>query len=118
MLFNHCKSFWLQHRSQNELQKQKQEAEKLTNRLTVLEKESQELKSNLTASQECNELKKEHQALLEWKKEKENLINETEAVQKDLTDKIGNLEKSLTSVNEATDQLKVRCTGSQNIHLD
>lgn len=119
LLFSHCKSFWLQRRSQNELQKQKQEAEKLTNMLTVLEKESQELKSNLTASQkEGNDLKKEHQALLEWKKEKETLINETEAVQKDLTDKIGNLEKSLTSVNEATDQLKVRCTGSQCIHLD
>lgn len=86
-----------------------QEAEKLTNRLTVLEKESQELKSNLSASQnECKELKQEHQALLEWKKEKETLINETEAVQKDLTDKISNLENSLASMNEATEELKVR----------
>lgn len=100
-------------RAQNELQKQKLEAEKLTNRVTVLEKESQELKANLTASQkECAELKKEHQALLEWKKEKETLINETEAVQKDLTDKIDILEKSLHSVNKATDQLKVVLTGS------
>lgn len=83
----------------------------LTNRLTVLEKESQELKSSLTESQkECNKLEDKHQALLEWKKEKETLIHETEAVQKDLTDKIGNLEKSLVSVNEATDQLKVRST--------
>lgn len=114
LLFNHCKYFVLYCRSQNELQKQKQEAENLTNRLTVLEKESQELKSNLTMSQnECKELKQEHQALLEWKKEKETLINETEAVQKDLNDKIGNLENSLTSLNEATDELKVRCSGSQ-----
>ena len=97
-------------RSQNELQKQKQEAEKLNNRVTVLEKESQELKSTLTASRnECKELKQEHQTLLEWKKEKETLINETEAVQKDLTDKIGNLENSLTSLNKAADDLKVRC---------
>lgn len=110
--------FLLNRRSQNELQKQKQETEKLTNRLTVLEKESQELKSNLSASQnECKELKQEHQALLEWKKEKETLINETEAVQKDFTDKIGNLENSLSSMNEATDELKVRCCDSQFIHL-
>lgn len=101
MYLSHC-------RSQSELQKQKQETEKLTNRLTVMEKESQELKSNLTASQnERKELKEEHQALLEWKKEKETLINETEAVQKDLTDKIGNLENSLTSLNEANDEVKV-----------
>ena len=106
-------------RSQNDLQKQRQEAEKLTNRLTVLEKESQELKSNLTASQnECKELKQEHQALLEWKKEKETLINETEAVQKDLTDKITNLENSLTTLNEATDELKVSCTGFQYVPYD
>lgn len=106
-------------RSQNELQKQKLEAEKLTNRVTVLEKESQELKANLVASQEeCSELKKEHQALLEWKKEKETLINETEAVQKDLTDKIDILEKSLHSANKATDQLKVMCAGSTDNNLD
>lgn len=118
-LFSHCKYLLLHCRSQNELQKRKQETEKLTNRLTVLEKESQELKSNLTASQnECKELKQEHQVLLEWKKEKETLINETEAVQKDLTDKIRNLENSLTSLNEATDELKVRCCGSQYIHLN
>lgn len=111
--------FWLLLRSQNELQKQKLEAEKLTNRVTVLEKESQELKANLTASQkECTELKKEHQALLEWKKEKETLINETEAVQKDLTDKIDILEKSLHSANKATDQLKVVYTGSTSTNWD
>lgn len=97
-------------RAQSELDKQKQEAEKLANRLTVLEKENQELKSNITAGQkECDELKKEHQALLDWKKEKESLINDTEEMQKDLTDKIVTLEKSLISVNEVTDQLKVRC---------
>lgn len=84
--------------------------------MSVLEKESQELKSNLTASlKECDELKKEHQALLQWKNEKESLVNEAEAVQKDLTDKIGNLEKSLTSVTVESDQLKVRCTGFQYI---
>lgn len=105
-------------RSQNELQKQKLEAEKLTNTVTLLENESQELKANLTASQkECTELKKEHQALLVWKKEKETLINETEAVQKDLTDKIDILEKSLYSANKATDQLKVVNTGSTYTHL-
>ncbi len=85
--------------------------------VAVLEKESQELKCNVSASQkECKELKQEHQALLEWKKEKETLINETEAVQKELTDKICNLENSLSSLNEATDELKVRCCGSHLIH--
>lgn len=76
----------------------------------MLEKENQELKSNLTAGQkEWDELKKEHQALLDWKKEKESLINDTEETQKDLNDKIVTLEKNLISVNEVTDQLKVRC---------
>lgn len=103
MYFNHC-------RSQNELQTQKQEAERLSNRLMNLEKESQELKSNLTASQnECKEVKQEHQALLEWKKEKETLVNETEAVQKELRDKISDMENSLSSLNETNDELKVSC---------
>lgn len=98
------------HRAQNELDKQKQEAEKLANRLTVLEKENQELKSNITVGQkECDELKKEHQTLLDWKKEKQSLINDNEETQKDLKDKIVTLEKSLISVNDATDQIKVRC---------
>lgn len=80
--------------------------------LTVAEKESQELKAALTASQKgCEDLKQEHRALLEWKKEKESLINETEAVQKELTDNISSLEKTLASVNEAADELKVRWTG-------
>lgn len=73
-----------------------------------LEKESQELKSNLTASQnESKELKQEHQALLEWKKEKETMINETEAVQKELGDKISAMENSLGSLHEINDELKV-----------
>lgn len=98
------------HRAQNELDKQKQEAEKLANRLTVLEKENQELKSNITVGQkECDELKKEHQALLDWKKEKESLINDSEETQKDLKNKIVTLEKSLISVNDVADQIKVRC---------
>lgn len=95
-------------RAQKELDKQRQEAEKLANGLTVLEKENQQLKSNITSGQkECEELKKEHQALLDWKKEKESLINETEETQKDLNDKIVTLEKSLISANEVTDQMKV-----------
>lgn len=80
--------------------------------MTVLEKESQELKSNLSASQnECKELKQEHQALLDWKNEKESLINETEAVQKEFADKITSLESSLGSLNEANDELQVRSSG-------
>lgn len=75
----------------------------------MLEKEGQELKASLTASQkECQEVKQEHQALLDWKKEKETLINETEAVQKDLTDNISSLESRITSMSDAADQLKVR----------
>lgn len=98
------------HRAQNELDKRKQEAEQLANRLTVLEKENQELKSSITAGQrDCEELKNEHRALLDWKKEKESLINDAEETQKDLNDKIVTLEKSLISVSEVTDQMKVRC---------
>lgn len=75
----------------------------------MLERENKELKSSITAGQnECDELKKEHQALLDWKKDKESLINGTEETQKDLNDKIVSLEKSLISVNEVTDQMKVR----------
>lgn len=111
---------YLSHRRyQSELQKLKQDLENLTNRLTVKENESQELKSSLTASQaESKTLKQEHQALLEWKKEKETLINETEAVQKQLTDKIGHLENSLVSLNEANDNVTVGGCGSQYIHLN
>lgn len=70
------------------------------------------MKSNLSASQnECKELKQEHQALLDWKNEKETLINETEAVQKELADKITSLESSLGSLNEANDELQVRSSG-------
>lgn len=75
----------------------------------MAEKESRELKANLDSSQkECEELKQEHSALLQWKKEKETLVNETEAVQKELTDKIGILEKKLAEVDVATDELKVK----------
>lgn len=84
--------------------------EPLSQRVIVLEKESQELKSTLTQSQtECANLKQEHHTLLEWKTEKETLINETEAVQKVFTDKINNLESNLISLNESNDKLKVRC---------
>lgn len=77
--------------------------------LTVVEKESQELKASLSSRQkECEELKKEHSALLQWKKEKETLVSETEAVQKELTDKISILEKKLAAVGEATDELQVK----------
>lgn len=77
--------------------------------LTVVEKESQELKAGLSSSQkECEEVKKEHLALLQWKKEKETLVSETEAVQKELTDKISVLQQELAAVNQATDELKVK----------
>lgn len=85
------------------------EAEKLENRVSMLEKENQELKSNISAGQrESEELRREQQALLDWKKEKESLVNNTEATQRDLNEKISSLEKSLVSVNEVTDQMKVR----------
>lgn len=98
----------LHFRSKDELQKQKQEIERLNNKLAVLEKESQELKSSLTASQDgCEALKQEHEALLEWKKEKETLINQTEAVQKELTDKMKCLESNLGVLEEANNELQV-----------
>lgn len=77
--------------------------------MALAEKESQELKANLNSSQkECEELKQGHSALLQWKKEKETLVNETEAVQKELTEKICFLEKKLAEVDEAADELKVK----------
>lgn len=77
-----------------------------------------ELKSDLAASQKAgDQLKREHQGLLEWKNEKESLINETEAVQRGLTDQIGNLQKNLISMNEATDQLKVKGTAEHYVLL-
>lgn len=98
----------LHFRSKNELQKQNQEIERLNHKLAVLDKESHELKSSLTVSQDgCKALKQEHEALLEWKKEKETLINQTEAVQKELTDKINSLESDLGVVKEANNELQV-----------
>lgn len=77
--------------------------------MALAEKESRELKANLDSSQkQCEELKHEHSTLLQWKKEKETLVNETEAVQKELTDKISVLEQKLATVDEATDELKVK----------
>lgn len=85
--------------------------------LTVVEKESQELNASLNSSQkECEELKKEHSALLQWKWEKETLVNETEAVQKELKDKISLLEQSLASVSEATEELKVKSCWLSKTH--
>lgn len=96
-------------RSQNELKKDKQEMERLSYKLTALETESHELKSNLTVSQnESKSLKEEHQALLEWKNEKEILINGTEACQKELNDKINSLERNLSSLNVDVDELQVK----------
>lgn len=91
------------------MQKQKQAEEQLTNKLAEAIKEGQELKKNLGASHdECKQLTQKHQALLDWKNEKDTLINNAEAMQKELTDKIGALDKSLTSQNEANEELKVK----------
>lgn len=103
----------LHFRSKNELQKQNQEVERLNHKLAVLDKESQELKSSLTVSQDgCKALKQEHDALLEWKKEKETLINQTEAVQTELTDKISSLESNLGVLKEANNELQVSVKSS------
>lgn len=75
----------------------------------MLVNENQEQKSNVTTGQqECEHLKKEIQVLLDWKNEKETLINHTEAIQKQLNEKIVTLEKSLISANEVTNELKVK----------
>lgn len=80
----------------------------LCNKVSIFESESHKLKSNLAVSQnECKTLKEEHQAVLEWKTAKEKLINETEALQKNLKDQINSLESDLSSVNEANAELQV-----------
>lgn len=77
--------------------------------MTLLGNENQQQKSNITAGQkECDHLKKQTQARLDWKKEKETLINHTETIQKELNEKILTLEKSLIFADEDTDQLKVK----------
>lgn len=76
--------------------------------MAVLKNENQEQKSNISAGQkESDQLRKENQVLLDWKKEKESVINHTEAMQKQLNDKIVTLEKNLISVNEFTEKMKV-----------
>lgn len=73
-----------------------------------LEKEKQELRSSVAAGQrESQDLRVEHQALLDWRREKESLINDAEAVQEELRSRMISLEKSLVSANEATQQMKV-----------
>ncbi|XP_019751367.1 centromere protein F-like [Hippocampus comes] len=106
--------------SQKEMQKQKQAEEQLTNKLAEAIKEGQELKKNLGASHdECKQLTQKHQALLDWKNDKDKLINNAEAMQKELTDKIGALDKSLTSHNEANEELKkqLRCAEEDQARL-
>ena len=95
--------------SQSELQKQKRETEQLSNRLAVLEKEGQALSASLASSQqECTAQRTEHQALLAWKAEKEALIDQTEAVQSGLCEKISGLENTTSQLNKDHDELKVR----------
>ncbi|XP_062303540.1 centromere protein F [Osmerus eperlanus] len=94
-------------KSHGELQKQKQEVEQLSIKLVAMENENKYLKATLGSSQkECVDLRKEHETLLQWKTEKETLINDTETVQQGLTSRISELEKSVVSLNDDHSVLK------------
>ncbi|XP_072320728.1 uncharacterized protein cenpf [Eucyclogobius newberryi] len=104
-------------KSQSDLLKQKRECEQVTNKLIILEKDCQELNSSLVVCQnECAELKQAHEALLQWKNEKETLVNDTEAVQNGLKEQLSSSENNVNMLNEVNEELKKRQSVAEEMH--
>ncbi|CAL9701706.1 unnamed protein product [Knipowitschia caucasica] len=104
-------------KSQSDLLKQRQEFEQVANKVIVLTKECEELKSCLVSAKNENaEVKQAHEALLQWKTEKETLVNDTEAVQNELKEKLSSSEISVNMLNETNAELKRQLTSAEEKH--
>uniref|UniRef100_A0A8C1NYD6 Centromere protein F-like n=1 Tax=Cyprinus carpio TaxID=7962 RepID=A0A8C1NYD6_CYPCA len=94
-------------KSQAELQKLVHEVELKANKICAMEKEKEDLKMTSNSCQkEAAEMKKEFEALLQWKTEKEQLINNTESNREEMLSKIADLENDKAKLNYAHDGLQ------------
>ncbi|XP_059376572.1 centromere protein F-like [Carassius carassius] len=94
-------------KSQAELQKLVNEVELKGNKICAMEKENEELKMTSNSCQkEAAEMKKEFEALLQWKTDKEQLINNTESNREEMLSKIADLENDKAKLNDAHDGLQ------------
>ncbi|TRY88298.1 hypothetical protein DNTS_016692 [Danionella cerebrum] len=92
---------------QAELQKNAQEVELKSNKISSLDKENEELKktSNLL-QKEYAEMKKGYEAIQEWKTEKEELINNNDSNREKMLSTISDLERQKSNLSNSHEELK------------
>lgn len=102
-------------KTQAELQKQVHEVELKASKICAVEKENEDLKMTSNSCQkEISELKKEYEVLMEWKNEKEQLINNAESNHQEMQNKIANLEKDKAELSDAHDGFQKRMQDLEN----
>lgn len=102
-------------KAQTELQKFVNEIEMKANKICALEKENEDHKMITNSCQkEVAEVKKEYEALLQWKIEKEQLINNAESIREEMLNKIAGLEKDFAMLNGAHDGLNKKLQDLEN----
>ncbi|XDV43416.1 hypothetical protein PO909_011900 [Leuciscus waleckii] len=102
-------------KTQAELQKLVHEVELKVNKICAVEKENEDLKMTSNSCQkEVAEMKKEYEALLEWKNEKEQLINNAESNREEMLSKIADLEKDKAKLSDAHDGFQKKMQDLEN----
>ncbi|KAI2654474.1 Rho-associated protein kinase let-502 [Labeo rohita] len=102
-------------KTQAELQKLVHEVELKASKICAMEKENEDLKMTSNSCQkEVAEIKKEYEALLQWKTEKEQLINNTESNREEMLSKIADLASDKAKLNDAQDGLQKRMQDLEN----
>uniref|UniRef100_A0A8C2DDT8 Centromere protein F n=1 Tax=Cyprinus carpio TaxID=7962 RepID=A0A8C2DDT8_CYPCA len=102
-------------KTQAELQKLVDEVELKANNICAMEKENEDLKMTSSSCQkEVTEMKKEYEALLQWKTEKEQLINNTESNREEMLRKIADLESDKAKLSDAHHVLQKRMQDLEN----
>uniref|UniRef100_A0A8C1CNW1 Centromere protein F n=1 Tax=Cyprinus carpio carpio TaxID=630221 RepID=A0A8C1CNW1_CYPCA len=102
-------------KTQAELQKLVDEVELKAKKICVMEKENEDLKMTSSSCQkEVAEMKKDYEALLQWKTEKEQLINNTESNREEMLRKIEDLESDKAKLSDAHDGLQKRMQDLEN----
>ncbi|XP_052009006.1 centromere protein F-like isoform X2 [Xyrauchen texanus] len=102
-------------KTQAELQKLVYEIELKENNICAVKKENEDLKMTTSSCQkEVAELKKEYQALLQWKAEKEELIKNAESNREEMLNKIADLERDMAALNATYDSLHKKLQASEN----
>lgn len=105
-------------KTQAELQKLVNEIKMKVNKICALAKENEDLKMTTNSCQkEVVEMKKEYESLLQWKTEKEQLINNAESNREEMLNKIADLERDLATLNGANDSLNKKLQDSENKKL-